>query len=315
MTSVPETPPAPSRWVDLDGPVHYIDHGGPPGAALLVCVHGLGGSHANFSALAPLLTDRYRVLALDLAGFGLTGGSPRSASVAGNRDLLDRFLAAVAEGPAVLVGTSMGGLICALQAARRPESVSALVLIDPALPLVLAPPDRLVVATFAEFVLPDRLRRALGRRRPPLTTDQVVMRLLELCCADPSRIPQQVIDEHLALARRRNAIPNIEADFLLAARSMLRMLVQRRPYAAQLRSLRTPVMLIHGERDRLVPLRAARRTAVANPWWRFEIAAGVGHLPMLEVPSWTAAKLRDWLPAALATPQFRVIAKPPRPLP
>src|SRR5690349_14433892 len=109
------TPSAPSCWIDLDGPVHYVDHGGPAGAPLLGCVHGLGGSHANWSAIAPLLTDRYRVIALDLAGFGLTHGSPRSATVTENRLLLHRFLAEVADGPVVLVGGSMGGLITAMQ--------------------------------------------------------------------------------------------------------------------------------------------------------------------------------------------------------
>src|SRR3954453_4067979 len=48
MVSLP-----PSRWADLDGPVHYVDFGGPDDGALVVCVHGLGGSHANWLAIAP----------------------------------------------------------------------------------------------------------------------------------------------------------------------------------------------------------------------------------------------------------------------
>ena len=77
---------APSRWVDLDGATHYVDHGGPDGAPVLVMVHGLGGSHANWAALAPLLTDCYRVLALDLAGFGLTRPGPhRTATPSASR--------------------------------------------------------------------------------------------------------------------------------------------------------------------------------------------------------------------------------------
>jgi pimeloyl-ACP methyl ester carboxylesterase len=34
----------PSQWVDLGGPVHFVDYGGPQDGPLLVCVHGLGGS-------------------------------------------------------------------------------------------------------------------------------------------------------------------------------------------------------------------------------------------------------------------------------
>jgi pimeloyl-ACP methyl ester carboxylesterase len=67
-----------SRWVDLDGPVHYVDHGGPEHGPLLVCVHGLGGSLVNWLAIAPLLTSTCRVIAIDLAGFGHTRSGARS---------------------------------------------------------------------------------------------------------------------------------------------------------------------------------------------------------------------------------------------
>jgi pimeloyl-ACP methyl ester carboxylesterase len=302
MASNPPPPSAPSLWVDLDehGPVHYIDHGGPDGAPLLVLVHGLGGSHANWAALAPLLTGSYRLLALDLAGFGLTAGRPRSATVSGNQQLLHQFLTKVAGEPVVLVGNSMGGLITALQAAEHPETVLAVVLINPALPFAFALPDRKVVKTFAEFGIPGPIRRRLAKRRPPMTADQAALRLLDLCTADPSRISQVVIDQHIALARRRVSIPNIEADLLLAARSLVWIMARRKRYAQLLHRLRVPVMLMHGDRDRLINIRAARTAARANRWWRFEVAHDVGHVPMLEVPQWTAGHLLDWLPAALS---------------
>jgi pimeloyl-ACP methyl ester carboxylesterase len=299
MDSATYTPTAPSRWIDLDGPVHYVDHGGPAGAPLLVCVHGLGGSHANWATIAPLLTGQYRVLALDLAGFGLTAGSPRSASVDGNRRLLHRFLAAVADGPAVLVGNSMGGLITALQAAEEPQTVSAIALIDPALPLALTVPDRLVISTFVPYGLPGPARRAVSGRRQALTAAQSALQLLKLCFADPTRIPRDVIDQHVALARRRRSVPHADADSLMAARSLAWIMARRRRYAAMLHELRMPVLLIHGDRDRLVSIRAARQVAAANPSWRFEVATGVGHVPMLEAPAWTAGRLLDWLPTAL----------------
>ena len=56
-----------------------------------------------------------------------------------------------------------------------------------------------------------------------------------------------------------------------------------------------PVLLLHGEKDRLVPVRAARRVAAANPTWRFEVAPDAGHVPQLEVPEWTAHHVLDWL--------------------
>jgi pimeloyl-ACP methyl ester carboxylesterase len=60
-----------SCWTDVDGPVHYLDFGGPARGPVIVGVHGLGGSAVNWSAIAPLLTGQYRFVAPDLAGFGL----------------------------------------------------------------------------------------------------------------------------------------------------------------------------------------------------------------------------------------------------
>lgn len=297
-----------SRWVklpevDLDGEVHYVDHGGPEGAPAVVLVHGLGGSHANWTAMAPMLTPTYRVLALDLAGFGLTAGSPGAATVKRNRLLLHGFLAEVVGEPAVLVGSSMGGLISALQATQEPATVRALALFDPALPFRPALPDRLTLSTFVQLGLPLPVRRYLMRRHGPVTpeqaTERATNRLLRLVTADPGRIPARIIDEHIALAHRRHEIPNTEADLLLAARSLGWMMFRRREFAAMLRRLRLPVLLVHGDSDRLIPVAAARAAAAANPGWRFELGVGVGHVPMVEAPAWTAGLLLDWLPAAL----------------
>src|SRR5206468_1501811 len=63
-----------TRTVDVDGPVAYVEWpserpGG--GGPTFVCVHGLGGSHVNWMLVGPRLAAHGRVLALDLAGFGL----------------------------------------------------------------------------------------------------------------------------------------------------------------------------------------------------------------------------------------------------
>src|ERR1700760_2629359 len=110
----------PSRFIDVDGrPVHWVDFGGPEGktdAPLAVCVHGLGGSWVNWMALAPLLTERFRVIAFDLAGFGLTPLKGRRADIRSNRRLLDAFLRTTTDQPVTLIGNSIGGLLSMLQA-------------------------------------------------------------------------------------------------------------------------------------------------------------------------------------------------------
>jgi pimeloyl-ACP methyl ester carboxylesterase len=167
-----------SRRVDLGGDVHYLDYGGPAGAPFIVGVHGLGGSSLNWSAIAPLLTGRYRLLAPDLAGHGLTRSLGRGTGVPANQALLHRFIEAVPGRPVILMGNSMGGMISLIEAGTSPGSVSALILVDPALPFVPVRPDPLVTALFALQATPgighaitaSRLRRSVGRaarcRRP-----------------------------------------------------------------------------------------------------------------------------------------------------
>ena len=54
---------------------------------------------------------------------------------------------------------------------------------------------------------------------------------------------------------------------------------------------------MHGDRDRLVPIASARAAARANPSWQFEVAEGIGHVPQLEAPEWTADRILDWIAA------------------
>ena len=300
------TDPAPrSLWTDLDGPVHYVDFGGPADGPLLVCVHGLGGSQVNWAALAPLLTDTCRVVALDLAGFGHTRSGSRSASVQANRRLLHRFLIEVSGSPAILVGNSMGGLISILQGADQPGTVAGLVLIDPALPVSLVTrPDLRVAATFAAYAVPAVGRAVLSRRRSTMTAEESAHDLLALVAEDPGRIPEGVVDQHVVLARQRRSYADVDDELITAARSLMFVLADRRGYARMQRSIGAPVLLLHGDRDRLVPIASARAAAKANPSWTFAVAQGVGHVPQLEVPEWTAGQIRAWLdehPGAVAT--------------
>jgi pimeloyl-ACP methyl ester carboxylesterase len=76
---------------------------------------------------------------------------------------------------------------------------------------------------------------------------------------------------------------------------MLWDLAHRRRHAAMLRRIGGPVLLLHGEKDRLVPLGAAQAAARANPGWRFEVAGDIGHTPQLEAPDWTVRQILDWL--------------------
>jgi pimeloyl-ACP methyl ester carboxylesterase len=299
-------------WVsDFDVPVHWVDYGGPgpdvgpddtPRGLPLVMVHGLGGSHLNWVGLAPELSRRHHVYAVDQAGFGLTPGNARTASVQANADLVARFIREVVGAPVVLVGNSMGGMVSLLLAAAHPELVAGLVLIDPSLPVARQRPDLAVSATFLVYATPFVGERYLALMTKRTTDRQRVQGVVNLCFADPRRADPAVVDAGVVLATHRRGIRGQEAAFLGAARSLMRVLADPRRYHSLMRGIRQPVLLVHGERDRLVPIAAARAVAAQNPGWEAHFLPGVGHTPQLEVPEQVRAIVIPWLEAHAFAP-------------
>ena len=300
-----------SRWADVDGPVHYLDFGGPARGPLIVCVHGLGGSAVNWAAIAPLLTNRYRLIAPDLAGHGLTRAAGRDCGVFANRALLHRFIetvlvgsrgllssrgAATAGQSVILMGNSMGGMVSLLEASASASTVSALVLVDPALPFAFARPDPLVATLFALYGTPG-LGGVLRSLRRDASPDASVARLLSLCCADPSRVPAQTVAQHVEMERRRTEFPDRSQALNSAMRSVVQTIGRGRgrTYRAIVDSVDCPVLLLQGDRDRLVPVSVARSAARAHPDWTLAVLPGVGHVPQLEAPRETAQLIIDWL--------------------
>jgi pimeloyl-ACP methyl ester carboxylesterase len=306
VTATNRANPAPrfggeSCWTDIGGPVHYLDYGGPEGAPVIVAVHGLEGCAVNWSALAPLLTDRYRVLAPDLAGHGFTRSAGRGVDVTSNRALLHRFIEAVAGAPVILMGNSMGGMISLSEAAAAPDTVAGLILLDPALPFMPVRPDPSVVGMFLVNMIPGVSQRMISRRRQ-FSPDELVAGVLATVCADPSRVSPEVVEQHIEVARRRFGFSEADREFTLAARSVVSAAgyVTGRAYRRAIDAARCPVLVLHGTLDRLIPVAAARMVARAHPAWSLVVMPGVGHVPQLEAPQASAAEIREWLgPAGL----------------
>jgi pimeloyl-ACP methyl ester carboxylesterase len=284
-----------SRVVDLDGPVHYVEFGGPAAGPAVVLVHGLGGSHLNWDLFAPLLTEHARVWALDLPGFGRSEPDGRTASVSANAAALQRFLDDVVGEPVILIGNSMGGMLSILATGERPEAVTGLVLLDPAIPGPRRALDPLVALMFAVYAVPFLGERFLRMRRNKTTELARVREMLSLCGVDPEAVPPEVIERSVTLLQERKDVDGMDRAFLGAARSLLRLLVDPRRYRKAMASIRVPVLLVHGDRDRLVPVAAARDIARRHPTWRYIELAGVGHVPQLQVPDQLAKDVLAWL--------------------
>ncbi|MCW2680167.1 MAG: hypothetical protein JWM62_1568 [Frankiales bacterium] len=286
------------RTADLDGPFSWVDHGGPDSGQVVVAVHGLGGSHANWHDLGPLLAQRHRVLAVDLAGHGRTPRAGRSSSVRANCQLLGRFLSEVVQRPAVLLGNSMGAAIAMLHAAENPEQTTGLALIGPALPRTrTSVPNRALAKQVALFAVPGLAERSLARRRAKLGAEAFVQATLELTCADVDKVSPEFRDVAVRLCAERANGPDTEAAFLEAARSLGLLVTRAAAYRSIIASITTPGVVLQGAADRLVPASGVRQLAALQPGWPVHVLPGVGHVPQVEAPAAAAALLLPFLDA------------------
>ena len=108
--------------------LHLLDFGGSGRPVILL--HGVLGQAWMWHDVAPGLTAAGRVLALDLRGYGDSQWADGGYSTDGHADDVEAVLEALGAEEADLVGFSWGGLVALAIAARRPELVRRLAMID-----------------------------------------------------------------------------------------------------------------------------------------------------------------------------------------
>ena len=265
----------------------------------MVLVHGLGGSVQNWMLVAPQLAERgYRVSAVELAGFGATPLAGRESTLEINRGIVDRFIAKMDLGPAVLVGHSMGGLISMMQAGANPASVSHLVLLDPAAPLATTSPMKPLPAAFVRM-LAKRPRVgaafafALAKLEGP---ERLIANALRQYCADSTKLDRGLVEALIEGERERISRGAPYLGYMQAYRSMLARTRDVDAFDTEVvMPVKAPTLLIAGSADTLVPTEHIRRLATVRPDWTYEEMAGVGHNPQMEAPERFVTLMLDWL--------------------
>ena len=284
-----------TKFIDVDGPVHYVDYGGKGRA--IVLVHGLGGSALNFHEVGTSWAKRGRVVAVDLAGFGLTPPAGRAFTLDANRELLSGFISSITDEPAVLIGNSMGGLLSIMQAVEEPDTVEAIVLLNPAIPPA---PSSFNPSVITRLVLPSVPFAGgpwLRAYRSMHSPESYVRETFKFVAKDPDRISADMWEDTVAFAHRRRDMPWAVSAFAKASQSMASALTRRGAYKKLVKSVEQPTLLIHGDSDRVVSPRSAEWLASLRPDWEFIMLEDNGHVPHIETPAELTAIVDRWLKA------------------
>jgi pimeloyl-ACP methyl ester carboxylesterase len=289
----------PLETVDVDGPMAFRRWEGPAGTTF-VLLHGLGGSHLSWIQVAPGLAGLGTVLAPDLPGFGRSPRAGRPTRMMDSRRWLSRFLDETVAGPVVLAGNSMGGGIALLEAALEPDRVRGAILTSSIYPFTRDGwPHPLVLASFAAYDVPTLGEAVIKTRRAAVDPETFVRLGLRMLTVDPSAIPDDVIALNAELVADLRAEPEAPVAFLDAARSINAYVRTPGVGHRAMSHVRCPVLVIHGRRDRFVPVAYAQAALGAYPRWRGRLLGGVGHVPQMEVPGRWLGEVADWFAANL----------------
>lgn len=130
------------------------------GPRTVVAAHGVTANHTSFHPLADVLGDEFTLLAPDLRGrAGSRDVGPPFGMAAHADDVAAVVRSLAGGGPVTLLGHSMGGFVAAVAAARHPDLVSSVVLVDGGLPLDLGPAAALPIEDLLKAILGPAIDR------------------------------------------------------------------------------------------------------------------------------------------------------------
>jgi len=260
------------------------------GAEPALCVHGLEGSSRNWTDLMDLLRSRLACDALDLPGFG--DSPPRPDGRYSIAALAETVIALIEKRhtPVHLLGNSLGGAVCVKVAATRPDLVTTLTLISPALP---DSRPRLDLVRFPVVGLPRVGPRLIRQYQAALPPERRVAAVIATCYSNPGLFSQARFAAEVAELSRRDSLEYAAAALMGSARALTAEFLRKGRHSAwrDVTRVTAPSLVIYGQHDRLVDPRAAGRAAHLFSDARIVVLPRTGHVAHMEHPEAVAAEI------------------------
>ncbi|MFI1995986.1 alpha/beta fold hydrolase [Actinoplanes sp. NPDC020271] len=273
------------NYLDVRGSRIRFHETGDPDAPPVVLLHGIGRSLEDWALQHSRFDDAYRVISIDMPGFGLSQRMPEPTSLPVLADGVWATLDTLGETrPVHLMGNSLGGAVSMRMLAADPSRVTTLTLVNSAgfgkevtwaLRMLAVPGlGRQMLRRIDRRTAP-RVERTLFRDRALVTPERVEMAI---------RIARQpdFAPVYLEIAKELGGFRGVAA----AWRSSL---------LASLAGNDLPTMIVWGERDMILPSHHLAAARASFPHAKSHMFPDTGHMPQIERPDEFAGLVRPML--------------------
>jgi pimeloyl-ACP methyl ester carboxylesterase len=256
--------------------LHYQDTGPAQNPIPILFLHGFGSSLQTWDAWTKGLSSEYRVISIDLPGFGLTGEDP-SGIYTDQRsvEVLEAFLKELQIPKVVMVGNSMGGKLAWQFTAQYPDQVSKLVLISPD---GYASPG-------IEYGKKTEIPAIANLYRYFFSKSFLVMNL-EPAYANPKALNDGLVNRYYDMM----LAPGVRGAIL----ARMQQTILRDPVPS-LSKIQAPTLLMWGEKDAFIPISNSEDYLKVMPNVKRVTLPNIGHLPQEEQDGIGLQALKEFL--------------------
>ncbi len=272
-----------SNFIEVKGmPVHYVIEGN--GKKNFLLLHGTGSSLHTWDAWVDIMKDHFRIIRLDLPGFGLTGPNPKERYDRIFYTLfLESFIQKIGLDDFHMAGNSFGGYLAWNYALKNPYNVDKLILLNASgypregykMPLGFKLAKNETIGPLMEKITPKR----------------IVSKTVYDAYEDDGKVTDETLDRYFDLLLREG---NRKA-------MMLKMQHIAYDNWRDIGKVKNPTLILWGSEDAVVPASHAYKFHKDIKHSEFIMYEDIGHLPMEEIPKQSALDVLEFLNINMAS--------------